>query len=86
MHEGLWVRVLLHDWAGSWGCSGDGAVASELAGIVGNGNVLKSEGLSGAAVCSSVMVGVLVSSPSSVSLLQVSSHGNPVTHSSCHIF
>src|SRR5260221_5989938 len=61
MHEGLWVRVLLR------GCVGDGAVASELAGVAGNGNVLKNEGLSGAAVCSSVMVSVLVSSPSNLS-------------------
>ena len=70
MHEGLRVRVLLRGWTG--GCVGsekslgDGAVASESAGVTdGDGEMKRDEGVLGAAACSLLMAAPHNSSPSS---------------------
>ena len=59
MHEGLGARVCVH--VRGWG------VASELAGVVvrGSEGVLEVEEMPGAAACSLLTLGVLISSPSS---------------------
>ena len=65
MHQGSWTCSLDSGFFGSETCSGAGDVASESVGMASDDGVLKDdEGLSGAAVCLLLTVGVLVSSPS----------------------